>query len=303
MILNKMKNILRHTAVYSVYTFIKYKLYPYKLKRARIISVKPVQRAVQEKKIDGKRVIISLTSFPERICFVHKSLYSLMNQEYKPNMIILWLSKNQFPEGRKNIPDKVLELEKVGLTIRWIDGDIRSYKKLIPALKEFQDDIIVTADDDLYYSVDWLKSLINAYIIEPKSIHCHLITRLAVSEGRIGTIKREKWMRNSYSFYNKILGGSGTLYPPHSLDSEVLNERIFLDIAPTSDDIWFWAMAVLNGTKIHWIPDGMNRLYYIENTQESTPCLTHVNDQEERLFDKHINSVVSKYGILDILNQ
>lgn len=304
MIVKKIKKALKKsTIIYNIYLFVKYKLYPYKLKKVGIVFEKPSTKAIQENTLNGKKIIISLTSFPERIFYIHKCLYSLMNQEYKPNMIILWLSKSQFPDGKENLPNNLLELEKYGLTIRWLEGDIRSYKKLIPALKEFGDEIIVTADDDLYYPSDWLLKLVNAYQNDPDSIHCHLITRLSISKEGIKSIKREKWMRDSYSFNNKILGVGGTLYPPHCLSEEVFNEQVFLDLAPTSDDIWFWAMAVINGTKIHWIPDGMKKLYYVEHTQENTPCLTNINDQGEKLFDKHINAVASKYKIYDIVSK
>lgn len=299
MFLRKIKDTFRDTLVYQLYSFFKYKLYPYKLKRAGVCAVKPNNMSIREETIDDKRLIISLTSFPARMKYLHKGLYSLMNQDFKPNMIILWLSKEQFTNIK--IPDEVLELKKYGLTIRYVDGDIRSYKKLIPALHEFPNDIIVTADDDLYYPTDWLRKLVEAYRRNPKSIHCHMITRLYIKNGYIHAIKRKKTMKDTFSYFNKILGVSGILYPPHSLSQEVMNENVFLKIAPTSDDVWFWAMAVINRTKIHWIPNGMKELYYIENTQESTPCLTKVNDQGERLFEKHINAVITQYNISKIL--
>lgn len=295
------KNRLKSTAIYDVYSYIKYRIYPRKLKKAGVLNKKPSEKGTQDKLLEGKKVILSLTSFPKRMQYLHKGLYSLMNQEYKPNMIILWLSEDQFPNKESDLPDEIMELRAYGLTIRWLKGDLRSYKKLLPTLKEFPDDIIVTADDDLYYPTDWLKKLIDAYLDSPKCIHCHLITRLVISNDTINSVKKENWMKDTYSYFNKILGGSGTLYPPYSLNCEVLNEAVFLDIAPTSDDVWFWAMAVLNGTAIHWIPNGMKELYYIEQTQENTPCLTQINDQKESLFKKHINAVAQKYGIIEIM--
>jgi hypothetical protein len=40
------------------------------------------------------------------------------------------------------------------------------------------------------------------------------------------------------------------LYPPGTLHPDVCDESLFLKLAPHADDIWFWAMAVLNGTFI-----------------------------------------------------
>jgi len=46
------------------------------------------------------------------------------------------------------------------------------------------------------------------------------------------------------------------LYPPRSLNEEMLDSKIFMEMAPTVDDIWFWAAAVANGTKIVPFPFG-----------------------------------------------
>jgi hypothetical protein len=74
-----------------------------------------------------------------------------MGQTYKPDKIILWLAKSQFPNKENDLPIKVTELVNYGLSIMWVDKDIKSYKKLIPTLKLYPNDIIITADDDLYY--------------------------------------------------------------------------------------------------------------------------------------------------------
>ncbi len=50
--------------------------------------------------------------------------------------------------------------------------------------------------------------------------------------------------------YPLITGLHGVLYPPHALSNIVFEEKLFQNLAPTGDDIWFWAMAVLNQTKI-----------------------------------------------------
>lgn len=74
-----------------------------------------------------------------------------------------------------------------------------------------------------------------------------------------------------------------------------------MSIAPTTDDVWFWAMALLKGTRVHWISDGMIKLYNIETSQETTACLTDINDQGEKLFITQLNNVVNKYDLRMIL--
>ena len=60
--------------------------------------------------------------------------------------MILWLADSEFPDREKDLPQNLMRLCKEGLQIKWTK-DVKSYKKLIPAIKEFPEAIIVTADD------------------------------------------------------------------------------------------------------------------------------------------------------------
>ena len=60
-------------------------------------------------------------------------------------------------------------------------------------------------------------------------------------------------------FTNIQTGVGGVLYPPHSLKSDMLDADLFTQIAPTTDDIWFWAAAVANDTPIVPVPFGRNK--------------------------------------------
>lgn len=290
---------LKKTVIYPIYLKLKYLIYPIKLKKGGVNKKRPDKISVDA----NSEIIVSLTSFPGRIKMVHKTIYSIMNQSLKPKKIILWLSKKQFNNLDDDLPIEIKELEKFGLTIKWTDDDIKSYKKLIPALQEYSDYIIVTADDDIYYTTNWLKELYESYLQYPKDIHCHIITRLKESNGKIITVPKEETMIGKASYYNKLVGNGGVLYPRNSLHKNVLNIKEFQELAPTSDDIWFWTMAVLNGTKIRWIEKKMKKLYYTEYSQEKTDCLCKINDCGEKLFFKHMDCLVEKYNLLEILKK
>ena len=60
------------------------------------------------------------------------------------------------------MPKELKELMKRGLEIRFCK-DIGPHGKLIYALKEFPDAIVVTADDDMIYPKDWLEKLFESY--------------------------------------------------------------------------------------------------------------------------------------------
>lgn len=306
------KQIIKKTPLYILFLWgIKTRLrlikkfYPSILKIARIDKRVPSTISITDKPVFGnKRLIVSLTSFPERVPYVLKTIYSLMNQSVKPNKIILWLSKQQFPNYDGDLSAELLYLRQYGLSIEWLEGDIRSYKKLVPAINSFPEDVIITADDDLYYPKYWIKSLINSYNENPNVIHTHCSTRIVYKDGNVSFFSRYGMKGDgSISFSNKLLGGSGTLYPPHLLHTDVTKESIFMSLAPTTDDIWFWAMALANNVKVKWIKNNMRSLYYVEGSQEDTDCLTSINDKGLRLIDSQAKKVIEYYKLYELLNQ
>ena len=119
-----------------------------------------------------QHIVVSLTSFPERVNTVIKTIKTLLTQTMKPDVIVLWLAEEQFPNREKDLPEELLSLKDFGLTIGWYN-DIRSYKKIIPSLKRYPDSIIITTDDDIYYAPDTIESLYKSYLEYPHDIHAH----------------------------------------------------------------------------------------------------------------------------------
>ena len=221
-------------------------------------------------------VIISLTSFPERINIVIKTIKTLLTQTMKPDMVILWLAPEQFPNREKDLPQDLLDLQKYGLTIDWYK-DIRSYKKIIPTLKKYPDSIIITTDDDIYYAPDTVESLYKSYIEHPEEIQAHRCDWLSIGiNNKIAWAKtRELYKdlhRGEASFRQRLTGYGAVLYPPHALYKDVIDEDKIAKTIPTHDDIWLWAMAVLAGTKTRLVKGYSESINYIEDSQQFGLC-------------------------------
>ena len=250
---------------------------------------------MQRKKTDP--IIISLTSYPPRIRAVHKTIETLLNQSLKADKVILWLAEEEFPNRESDLPDELLAQTEQGLEIGWCHN-IRSYKKLIPALKAFPDAVIVTTDDDNYYHSDWLEKLYRAYLDNPECIQCHRITKVALDDNDEFIVfpgGKDFWSFPSY--LNKLVGAGGVLYPPHCFHPDILDEERFMTLAPTSDDIWFWLMAALAGYRVNVVPDNIVKLDYVEGTQECALCL--INDHGENYFWVHFKNILSAYPQLE----
>lgn len=243
------------------------------------------------------QVVVSLTSFPDRIPYLHKTVTSLLNQTFKPDRLILWLAKEQFPDGENNLTKELIDLKNYGLEIK-LYHDIKPYKKLIPALKEFPQDIIITFDDDIYYDKKTVELLYESYLKNPEFIHCHRCTKIYYKKGEIKAKGGGKKYYKKPSFANKLVGVGGVLYPPNSLYKDITDENLFIKLAPTNDDIWFWLMAVMNNTKIKVIKNNIYNPAEIDETMEG-PCLSHINDHGNKLFYKQRKNVLNYYQGLE----
>ena len=201
-------------------------------------------------------IIISLTSHGRRIHeTAHIAVASLLNQSVQADKVVLWLDE----------PPSVALLAMDGLEIRQCES-IRSYKKLIPALREFPNDVIVTADDDLHYPNDWLECIVEEHRCDPDCIVGHYIADFT----KEGMLNFNSW---SYKFdkyvpYDAIeeaafprpASGCGMLVPSAEVFYQDYNrEDLFMNLAPTDDELWWWAMAFLKKTKYrktkrNWMP-------------------------------------------------
>ena len=75
-------------------------------------------------------------------------------------------------------------------------------------------------------------------------------------------------------------GVGGVLYPPGSLKEEMLEPSLFLSIAPTADDLWFWAATVANGRMVVPVPFGSSKVNELPKPKEIS--LKTVNFKEGR---------------------
>lgn len=198
----------------------------------------------------GPRLIVSLTSFPARIPKLWLVIESLLRQSHQPDAIILWLSKDQFPGGLADLPHSLTRLQQRGLRIEFREGDIRSHKKYYYCQKEYPNDIMVTADDDIFYSPHILERLWKVHEQHPQAIatnHAHQM-KFAID----GTLDSYNlWDFNSEAEQHLFFIGAGTnLFPPHALHTDVCNIDAARTTCPQGDDIWLNAMAHLAGTPI-----------------------------------------------------
>jgi hypothetical protein len=194
--------------------------------------------------------MISLTSYPARFGSLHLTLGCLLDQTVAADRIVLWIAD----EDVDALPTHVRELERRGLQISTCD-DLRSFKKLIPALQAYPNAYIVTADDDVYYRPDWLEMLVAGAVDEKRTVICHRAHRLRrQANDRIAPYAQ--WQRDVRDLAARSpsadlvpTGVGGVLYPPGALDRSVCERAQFERLCPNGDDLWFFWMARAAGTR------------------------------------------------------
>lgn len=247
--------------------------------------------------VPERNVIASLTSWKERIGTAHLAIKTILRQTHSPDLTVLYLAEEEFPQREKELPSELRVLRSRRFEIRWIKKNIRSYKKLIPALKDFPEDVIITFDDDLLFHKDLVKRLLAAYMENPEVIHCHRIRNVLFdANGKLVYPKTHHVPFERPSYLNKLSGGAACLYPPHSLHRDVSREDKFMTLAPTNDDLWFWLMAVLNGRRVNVVKDNIDRLEYLPDTQDVG--LNMINNLGDKLFFRDLDNILNAYPVL-----
>lgn len=243
----------------------------------------------------GGQLIVTLTSYPPRFVHLAKTLTSLLDQTVKADRTILWVAENDIDA----LPDDVQTLRKSGLEIR-STPDIRSYKKLIPALEIWPDAHFVTADDDVYYPPEWLASLVQGATKHPGDVIAGRVHLASIDEkGNFDSYST--WQLASdleaapcANFRLFPTGVGGVLYPPESFHDLVMDRQLFTQLAPRGDDIWFFWMARLAGTQqrrtdqwfdiVEW-PDSQDVALAADN------LLGDGNDRQIRAMTDHFGPV------------
>ena len=255
------------------------------------------QGIVATEYVYGQQLIVSLTTYGKRLYDVYLTIESIMQQTLKPNRIVLWLADDL---EKEELPIILKMHMSRGLEVRYCK-DVRSYKKLIPSLKQFPDDIIVTVDDDIFYTYDMLENLFRSYQRQPNQVHANRVHRMLIDND--GKLKRyNDWIYESkqadLSLLNFPTGGAGALYPPHVLSEEVLNEAAFMELAPKADDVWFKAMAMLNGVKCQKVQTHDPYLLFNDDVQDVALSISNVDNGGN---DTQIQAVFDRYDLYKYL--
>jgi len=192
-------------------------------------------------------LIVSITSIPKRLNTLDIAVKSILNQKNViPEKIILWLHVSL----KDKIPNKLRKLEGAFFEINFSELTC-SHRKLIHTLEYNRHKTIITCDDDVIYSNDFLQKIYKEHLLYPNDIIANRTHQIKFDE-KGNYQPYSKWKLKEKKHHEKCLlpiGCCGVLYPADSMPEEVFNIDLFLKLTPKADDLWFKGMSLLNNVK------------------------------------------------------
>lgn len=261
-------------------------------------TLSSIENGISEEKYCDYEIIVSLTSFGRRIYDVHLAIESIMQGTMKPNRILLWLSESEF--GNRTLPITLQKQQERGLDIRFCE-DMRAYTKLVPTLRAFPDSCIITIDDDAMYEYDIVERLVNTHLEHPEAVCACRIHKVRLDETGKPKSYLDWEMETEQCECNTSLlfptGVGGVLYPPKCFPKEVFDQDVFMSICPYADDVWYYAMELLNGTPVVKTYTG-KPCYYMNLPSSTLDALSTQNVNVTNCRnDAQIKAVFERYNL------
>jgi hypothetical protein len=247
----------------------------------------------KDKREQHDEIILSLTTYRKRITKVHLTIQTLLRQTVKPSLIVLILSKDEFPDI-SYLPPKLIHLINYGLKIEFVEGNIKSHKKYYYTFKKYSDKKIILFDDDILYPEDLLSILIahsNKYPNAVCSSRARIMSNCSYNEWKL--IKEEQ-APNDYLF---ATSGAGTLYPNNAINNKLLDIKLAINLTPNADDIWLHALTRTANAKITKTPYYSSLLQIIYFNNESLHSINIDKNQNDIQIKKVDEFISLKYKI------
>lgn len=264
---------------------------------ARVLSAVDLL-ALRARRLQGPRlpspedadVVVSFTTYPARLRSAALVARSLLTQRASSYAVVLYLSSHEFD----GVPAALAPLTDHGLDVRLIERNDRSYKKLLPALADFSDKVLVTADDDIVYPREWLSGLLRGQAEHPDCVVGYRGTQITFSDSKVDPYVRWPPASRDPSFDTFLTGAGGILYPVGSLPRLTGDIDEALRLCPTADDIWFKAMSLVAGRRSVRVGHRDRDFSTVAFAQKSALRKTNVSEGRN---DVQLQAVMNEYEL------
>lgn len=191
------------------------------------LSLKRTLNKPRNTRASEEKIIVSFTSWKKRINNVPLVVESILANTVKPDRIVLNLSEEEFVKKEQELPETILNLVSTGtIDIIWTRGNLKAFKKFIPTMTKYPNDIIIAIDDDFIYPADLIETFVEKHKQIPNSPLSGNTMRINGVNAHCGCaslIKKE--------YFGKYI-------------DELLDDKV---VALNMDDVYYVFCAALNG--------------------------------------------------------
>lgn len=223
-------------------------------------------------------ISVNLTTTYQRLHLCRIALTSLLLQTRLPDRIHLWVSRESYLRDRgiadtgalEELLDALPAAHRERVQIRWV-SNTGPYRKLIPMLREAgAEDVLVTADDDIFYGRDWLKLLLKNF-------------EQAGGQPVAARVRKKAFNflggKTSYLYWNVITEasvvaddfvitfGGGAVLTASMFRAEDIVSEAYLDMSPTADDLWYSRLLRNAGCRIVVVPEVLSELTFLAHKE------------------------------------
>lgn len=253
-----------------------------------------------------KLVILSMTTIPKRKERLTDNLPAILGQTFKFDKLIINIDDNLSDEDYAWYDELAKKDDRI--EINKAEAKWRSCNKLLPTLKKYPEDVIITLDDDIYYPKNTIKLLVEWYERNPDCIITHEINPIVINDDEdyvsyLNTYDVMLMQKEWGKYFSNCC-----LFPPHTFDGTDLYDydKMMECTNGTHDELWFWTQSTINGVQcigLNYVRSFAPEM--LKQYEEGEYQLTTFNNTHEKIegYMKKINEVYGKRLIDNILSK
>lgn len=247
-------------------------------------------------------VIVSMTTIPKRKKRLLDNLPYLLKQSYKFDKLIINVDDNLSDEDYM-FYEKLKELDS-RIEINKAEAKWRSCNKLLPTMKKYPHDIIITLDDDIAYPKDSVKYLVEEHEKHKGCVIAHEVNPIIVKNNNVTYVNGYDVKLHQVE-WGKYLSNCA-LFPPYSFDDDVYDyDKMMQCTNGTHDELWFWVQTTIHGVQcigLNYVRSMAPEM--LEEYQEGEYNLSTFNNTQTKI-DEYMKKINDMYGkrLIDNINK
>lgn len=187
------------------------------------------------------RLIVSITSYPERIKQLRNTLVSLTKQTYKDFDVVLTFTHDEYEKMKTEVNEMISKLG-LSIIINLVDENTYCHKNTFEVMKLYPNNPILVLDDDVVR----VHSCVGDFVEDYLKYNC-IISRTFYYELRNEKIISTKGIlfKPDIKFFTGVevphTGQHGILYPPNCFTNPAFYDvNLIKACSPTSTEMWIF---------------------------------------------------------------